>query len=274
VVLLAAGAVVAGCATPPPAPPAGAAAPAYASLVAAQAHRLEGLRQLHTRGSIELRWTDESGRHFENGDLDLWLQLPRGTALRVAKLTSEELFWLGSDDGRYWFFDMLSDPSVLLTAGHETDLAAFGASTAVSLRPLVLLDLLGLTPLPEDGGSVQWDERLACWTVQVAGIGGSVRIGFDADSLLPTAVEALDAGGAVAASSTLEEYESMDVPGRAPLDLPRLPERVEIVEGGQQGSVTLFLREHTGEVDERRMARLFDLEVLKRSLRPERVEER
>lgn len=266
-----------GCAAPPAGPDADADAPTYAALAAAQNRRLDQLARMQAGGSVELRWTDEDGRHFEKADLDLLLELPARTALRISKLTSEDLFWLGSDPERFWYFDLLAEPTRLMTAPHGTAITAPGAGAPIALQPLVIVDLLGLTRMPDAPGDapvVRRDDERDGWVVSLEGTGGRVQLGFAAHTRLPAWVEALDGDGAIVATSTLEEYASVSAAGTAPLDLPRFPEKITIRDAEERGSVTLFLRDQTTRVDARRFERLFDLDTLVKVLRPQRIEER
>ena len=38
--------------------------------------RVKKLSKLYARGVIEIRWEDETGRHFEQGDLQCWFDIP------------------------------------------------------------------------------------------------------------------------------------------------------------------------------------------------------
>src|SRR5262245_18852154 len=79
-------------------------APSYSQLATAHNARVAQLKTLYGDGVLQIRWTDEQGHsHSDQGDMELWLNLPRKTALRVDKV-GEVLLWLGSDDDRVWIF--------------------------------------------------------------------------------------------------------------------------------------------------------------------------
>src|SRR5262245_15242428 len=139
--------------------------PTYQELMTAHNQRIEQLRKLYADGVVEIRWKDKNGNHYEQGNMELWLQLPRRTALRVEKL-GEVRLWLGSDDQRYWLFDLTSDEKVLHTGTH--DQVVQEETGALAVKPLALIDLMAMTPLPASGTakspvSVNYDTKADAW---------------------------------------------------------------------------------------------------------------
>jgi len=105
--------------------------------------RAQRLDQLHAYGVIELWWTDDAGRHYEQADAELWIDQPSRTALRVNK-AGEVFLWLGSNNRSWWLFDLLSEPTTLVTG--ELEAAAQPViEGAAPVHPLTLLDLMGIT---------------------------------------------------------------------------------------------------------------------------------
>ncbi|MHC4128415.1 MAG: hypothetical protein ACYSUA_09660 [Planctomycetota bacterium] len=84
----------------------------YAALAEAHNARVDRISRVYADGSIELRWTDEDGRHFAPGNVDLWIEPPARTAIHISK-GGERIMWLGSDGPTAWLFDFRSDPTVL-----------------------------------------------------------------------------------------------------------------------------------------------------------------
>lgn len=271
---------ITGCRTLPTGPDADGDAPTYATIAEAHNERVDRLSQIYSRGVIEIRWRDEDGRHFEQGNLDLWLQLPRHTGLRVEKVGNVFL-WLGSNDERFWLFDMLGDETVLLTEGHDSVLQGNGLMT---MRPLALLDLAGLTKLPEAIGDADpqltFDERRDAWVVTAPGQGGMMRMYFDRYRLLPVQVDSLDEAGDVAYRSDirLARYRSVPRPGAPPSMFGQMPTLIDITattrpgEAVTRAEIKLALDTPTGRVDNQPMDRVFDLDRLIRSMRPDRIE--
>ncbi len=277
--LLAAGFVIAswlgpGCAgtpgldgEPPPDPP-----PAYAELAAAHNSRIERLRQVHATGVIELWWSDENGRHHEQCRAQLWLELPRKTALRMEKL-GEVLLWIGSDDARDWFFDGLDRGETVLYVGDHDAARLVPDRAALVTNPFAMLDLMGLVPLPSPRGpgdpAVAYDADHDAWRVQVPGLGGRMRVFFDRSTRRPKRVEALLEDGAVVATSDLGRYESVEQTGVAPLDRPKFPTKVDILQPPGADRVWLRFDPPQSTIN----ARIFELDRLIQALRPDRVVE-
>jgi hypothetical protein len=254
-------------------------APEYKTLAEAHNARVAQLQQVFADGVIEIRWRDEKGKHFEQGNVELWLQQPSRTALRVEKL-GEVLLWVGSDDQRYWFFDMLGDETVLRTADHQEP-ANLGGSRAFNVRPLTLLDLMGFVNLPVDGGAepaVQFDAGFGTWTFEVQGRGSRLQMHFDPNTLLPSRIASLSTTGEVALASMLGRYQSVFQTGISPAAFPKMPHAIKIVAqeaaGNQDESdeVALFINDATSEIDSAELGRVFDLDRLIRGLSPDRIE--
>ncbi len=255
----------AGCVAIQPMPP--PEDPAYETIVATHNARLERLRTIYSRGVIEIRWTDETGRHFEQGNVDLWVSLPRRTALRVEKL-GEVLLWIGSDDDHYWLFDLLAQETTLVVGAHE-DAPRPVHATALTVRPLSLLDLMGLTPLP-DGAAVDivFDAERDAWALETVGAGGPIRLYLDRAKLLPKRVEVLSEKGEVTLYSNLRRYKSVKLTGAAGMANPKLATLVDIAATNDSARLKLALDSPNDEANEQ----VFRLERLIRALQPARIE--
>jgi hypothetical protein len=244
-------------------------APTYQQLQAAHNERIAGLNRLYAQGVIEIRWKDDRGAHFEQGDLELWLQLPTHTALRVDKL-GEVLLWLGSNDQRWWLFDLTNSNDRPLYLGEHGEPIRTTGPAAISIRPLALVNLLGLCPLPDysstpaqtlpavqhvplpqaakstSGGARSRTPKKA-WMIDLpagkamdaasdnelanatTAAAEHFRTYFD-DSLLPVRVEILNARGDVTFSSSLGRYSSTQFRGLSPLASPKMPTLIDIAQ--------------------------------------------
>jgi hypothetical protein len=264
-----ASAAMSGCRSRPAAEAAGDE-PVAADLVAAHNARVTKLDQLQSSGQLDLTWVDDDGEHFEFVNIHLIIDPPRRTALRVEKI--EDWMWLGSDDERYWFFDMRNQDEKVLFVGRFDDQRIEEEIPGLP-HPLRLLDLAGITPLPEDAQAV-FDESRKRWAMEGMGQGGRMRVFFE-ENLRPDRIESFGAGGELLFSSTLSRYGTIELPGQPPGAYPYFPRQIEIREGaaGESGSAKLTLDSPTGIVEESRLRVAFDLDQLRERLRPHRVED-
>lgn len=212
--------------------------PAYEVLAAAHNDRVGRLDRLSARGVMELWWTDADGRHYEQGDADLWVILPRRTALNISKV-GHRFMWIGSDEEQAWLFDFRDGITTL-------HLAADGPVTPgggpMPFEPTLLLDLGGLTPIPETGGTVRYDERLDAWVVTAA---GGLVLFLDRESKLPVRAELFDDAGQLLFYSAMKRsrYERVALAGVSPLGGPMFPTLVNIKSNDGRFEIQLSARQ-------------------------------
>ncbi|HVP73598.1 MAG TPA: hypothetical protein VMS30_07660 [Phycisphaerales bacterium] len=264
---------------PPPLP---ANAPSRQALLAAHNERAARLATTYSDGVIELRWNDEHGRHSEQGDLELWQTTGNRTAARISKI-GDVKFWLGSSAEQWWLFDLLNNDARVLHRGTHDQTAE--RLVALGVKPLALLDLLGITALAEgttaggaDAGAVTVDPDRGAWVIKGQGRGGPLRMHLSQADSLPVHIELLDAHGRVVAASDLSRYESVPTPNTAVMARPKMPRTVDIhleesVEGDMAGDVKIALNQTVGEIDPKQVERIFDLDRLIAALRPDRIEQ-
>jgi hypothetical protein len=281
--LLAAAALVPGCVVDGPARdpsliPKGTRMPdAVPAVLEAQALRMRRLTLLESRGVIEFRWRDADGARFEQCDLDLFAVLPDRVAVRASKV-GERFLWLGCDPTRWWVFLLAERPTRLEV--YPLDVARGGGAAAFSPRDL--MSLAGLVSLPPNDGTAMTARTAPDGTVvlDVAATGTAPRMrwGFPLGSNLPAAIELLAPDGQVIARANLSNYVSCPVDGLAVGDWPRVPARIEVVAGpsaiaggaAEGDSLRIVLDAPSGR-GERIKDRLFRLEDLQESLRPDEV---
>lgn len=269
--------LLAGCSTPPGRPVESGEIDAaeVGRLIQAHNRRVAMLVRLSAPGVLELRWIDADGdEHFEpQVDAHLWLSLPGRAALHADKL-GEDLFWVGSDGAQSWIFDLMSDET-RLHVWPPGAAAPPGAGLLGQIRPMVLVDLLGLCPLPSGDGraglDVTLDDTGTAWWVEADGRGGRMRVLLDRSSGFPTRVESLDAAGAVILSSTLRRSRTVRMSGMARAAWPRIPTLIDIADPGDEVSIKLAL---SGDVSVDVPEQVFDLDRLIAHLRPDVVDRR
>lgn len=252
--------------------------PSFADLAAAHNQRVAALQEVYATGVIELHWKDSKGRHSHQGDLEMWIRQPRQTAMRVAKV-GEVLFWLGSDADRFWGFNLTDKPRTLEVGRHERGVQEDQAA-AFGVRPLVLLDLMGLSPMPQSSAdaTVEADDASHTWKATYTAPGGRVAMYVDRATRLPVRIEALDAAGKAVALCSLSKYESVQKSGMLPVAYPKMPFRIELKDAAEaeddpaaSGRVLIALGEAWGELDPDEAARVFDLHRLAEGMRPDRL---
>jgi hypothetical protein len=254
------------------APGSARAAVAHADIARAQNQRAERLERLWARAAVQMRYTDRDGRRrSEQGEGHLQIIQPTRLALSVGKV-GEVLFWLGSDERRFWWFE-LGENSRAGVALHENAQAPCIGEAALPVHPLDLLDLLGVTPIPATSDRAPLVDATGRVVIDATARGGARRIYFDPDTLRPVRVELWRSGEREpAVVSDLSEHERVDLPSEPGVD-PRAASRVRIAHRESDSEIILFLSDMS---DGSRFGRLspaaFEFATLVDSLAPMRVD--
>lgn len=246
-------------------------APSYAVIAARHNDRLDRMPAVYAAGSVDLRWTDDTGAHFENLRAKVWIVLPDRTAMDVKKL-GERVMWLGSNGSATWMVDFSNDETVLYLydASEPVDR---GPAARVPIQPQTLVRLFGLGRLPigslEPLPTVTYDSQRQAWVVTVPETEQFTRLYFDRETLLPIRVELISPDLVVLMHSTLplRRYEPVQVMGSVPGTQQRFPTLVDVVYADGSGSVKVAVRSPTDAVKER----YFDLDWIKRAFGPDRI---
>jgi hypothetical protein len=269
-------------------------APAAHAIIVTHNERVAKLATTYSEGVIEIRWRDERGKHFEGGDLDFWQTTGDRTALRVSKF-GDVFLWLGSNEQEYWLFDLLNkDDRVLYRGRHDQQIERM---SGLGVKPLALLDLLGLTPIAEETAATSsdqpapYDSERKAYVIEAPGRGGDgarMRMFFDRNSLLPVRVESIDPDGEIVAESAHSKHETVEMEGVGPMARPKMAEIIDIrrgenladadssenaADGEMSGEVKIAINTTTAYAHPALPARYFDLERLVAAMRPGRVEQ-
>jgi len=262
----AAATVGAGTSTPP------ATAPTVDAIIASEQARVGALRVLHARGVAELRWTDEQGTHFEQGDADIRWCAGRGVAASISKFGDRHA-WLGSDGTRWWRFELKTAPSRLVWGMIAASAPTQAAREAQVANPR----FLGIAPLlPRAGAVVEVRDGLAWVELEQAGgeavAGVRVEAGFAIGTLEPRSVRAQWNAGD---SSRVDFGELMlvETPGVAQGAWPRIPRRLVAVREGGVTALSIALDSARADAEAADRPTLYDMDGLRARFTPETMEE-
>ena len=241
-----------------------------------ESHNLNAsrLKQIDATGVLQIRWVQSNGRtREEQGEAHLWIDQPRKTALRVSKL-GEDLFWIGSDQERFWLFDLLDDDNTsLITHPHGTSLVWGDGADAIELQPLALLDLMGVTELRQTDGEPTYSDTDQCWLIPVSGAAGPLLIAWDPTTRIVRGLKLLDQDGDVRMTSSLRRRASVDIFDGVAFERPQMATLIDFEVPDGRGRLKLALEQDVfGDLGDQPVDRLFNLDVLRRRFRPDNVQ--
>ncbi len=248
------------------------AAPTVEAITASEQARVGTLRFLHARGVAELRWTDEQGSHFEQGDADIRWCAGRGVAASISKFGDRHA-WLGSDGTRWWRFELKTAPSRLVWGMIAASAPTQAAREAQVANPR----FLGIAPLiPRAGAVVEVRDGLAWVELEHAGgeavAGVRVEAGFAIGTLEPRSVRAQWNAGD---SSRVDFGELMlvETAGVAQGAWPRIPRRLVAVREGGVTALSIALDSARADAEAADRPTLYDMDGLRARFTPEMMEE-
>jgi len=239
-VLLALAWSLSGCTTPDPIFDPETPLPTHEEVLAGQREAVRGLERLWARAVVQVDGADAAGNELkEQAEGVLQVIPPDRLALSLGKL-GDTLLYLGSNEERYWWFDLLdSDRRIAVIGRHELVTPEKAATLGVPVHPLDLVELLAITPLSEGSEVLGWDtsgrvivEHPTRW--------GSRRIWLDPIDWKAWRVELLDEAGEQLASAELSDHARASVAGDA-LTSPWVAGRLEVRAAGFDGEVRVSL---------------------------------
>lgn len=259
----------------------------FESIVTAHNTRAARLETLESRASLELRYSDADGDHFDQCEADVFLASGGRGALRATKVGSN-LLWVGSDGKQGWIFRLDRQPTSLTvfddigaTAPGQR-LAGEGAAEFSLLAPACVRALAALGAIPMDftlravaSPTAEGARFEVCYPI--AG-GAEARVRFAADGL-PAAVR-LFAGADrpaenVIVSAELSEYTPAQAENLSQGAWPKVPRRIVASMPGsgrfKAAEARLYLDAPIA-MARRMKPRFFVLDELVAQLRPDAVE--
>jgi hypothetical protein len=190
--------------------------PAVGGVIELYNKRVERLEAIESPIELLVDAVDEKGEsRSEQGEGNLKLVRPRSVALRIDK-ANQTFFWLGSNDEKYWWFDLREDEKVALVGTHAAARPQIAKRFGLPVHPGDLLDLAGIAPI-ESGSdvSIRWADDGWSVILELKGRWGMKRVTVDPENGEARRVEMLDAEGNLVASSRLERYVLVPVRGQA-----------------------------------------------------------
>ncbi len=214
-----------------------------------QVQRTKHFNELVGRGVIEFRWSDNRGKHKDQGDLDFWKQ-GKKVSIRISKL-GELLMWFGGNDEQYWLFDLLGEETTLtLNSQH-------GIFTDINMA----LVLLGLSSLPQGELTVQGnvvmlvDENQREWAME-----------FDAATHRPLTIKVSD--GENISNAIHHKGIGVELKGLHALNWPYAGGLIDLSDSRGETEIKIAFSSLSTIVSDEPMERVFNLEYLEEALKP------
>jgi len=214
--------------------------------------RVGSIDRLWARVSVRIKGTDARGGGFEEqGEGHLQVTRPDQVSLTIGKL-GETYFAYGSNNDRYWMFDLSdSDRRIALVGAIENLTPNRADEIGLSVHPGDLISSLGIEPIdPERIVATRWDEESARIVISVPSRWGVTEYWFDPDRGLPGLVRSLDEQGELIADSELSRYKGLLGDQRRASGV-LVPGKVEISRGGAGAKNGDFVRIELSEPSQR-----------------------
>jgi hypothetical protein len=264
------GAFIAGCAssssheTDAPAASTAPIPETYDQIAARYNARVERLDRIWARAVVVIKYRDaENRRRTEQGEGHFQFLAPSQLALSVGKL-GEIIAWLGCDSTRFWFFER-ADADRVSIARHENIGRPCAQDGGVPCNPLDIIDLLGVTPIPDSGGVVSWSADGRRLVVEVPARHGRRLLTIAPGADEPTRIVLMPPTGAGATPLVVAEltnYTNVAISGSGAI-APRAPGRTIISLPDTGDEIRIALADLSdGAVAGRLNPDAFDLEFL------------
>jgi len=214
--------------------------------------RVGSIDRLWARVSVRIKGTDARGGGFEEqGEGHLQVARPDQVSLTIGKL-GETYFAYGSNNDRYWMFDLSdSDRRIALVGAIESLTPIRADEIGLSVHPGDLISSLGIEPIdPERVIETQWDQESDRIVISVPSRWGVNEYWFDPDRGPPTLVRSLNEQGELIADSELSRYKGLLGDQRRASGV-LVPGKVEISRGGAGAENGDFVRIELSEPSQR-----------------------
>lgn len=256
--------VLVGCAQNTPLPEPVAPMPTVSQVIEKYNARVDRLEAIESPVELVIRATDAEGKETkEQGEGNLKMVRPKKIALRIDKV-AQTFFWLGSNDEKYWWFDLRGEEKIALVGTHAKATPEIAARFGLPVHPVDLLDLAGVAPLEaSQNASIRRADDGRQVVVVLDGRWGAKRLTINPANGEASAVEILDRDGKVLVSSRLEKYEAVKVRGDAAA-APRMATRMYADIPSARATVELLIHTPANNGAARIKGANFEYDELKR----------
>lgn len=245
------------------------AGPEYSTVAAGFNANVEPLKTFFASTIVRMKWIDrDEQRRNEQGEGRLQVMRPDRVAMSVGKV-GEVFFWLGCDAQRYWWFDLSDKPRTLFVGTHDRYETSAARRVGVVVPPRDLVCLLGIVPLPEQGGLTQYssDKKLIGVTTNLPS-GQRQRMWLNPVSWLPVKIELYNTFGDLELVADLSQPDSVDIRGYP--NKPTINTRAIIGHQASRSEITIDLSDMQDGKD-RIVPEAFNLNLLAQRLRAEKA---
>lgn len=185
--------------------------PTVAEVAAVYNARVVSLDRIWARAEMRIRAVQDDGSRFdEQVSGHLQVMLPRRVSLTLTSAVGDMYFSIGSDETRYWLFDLLNKPRTLLFGRHDLATERKAAALGVPVLPLDLIELMGISPIPAHGGEAERSEA-GLLVVRAPAQGGSKAVWLEPRTFMPRRIVLFDRSGLAVVSCELESDVTVPV---------------------------------------------------------------
>jgi len=259
----------------------------FAEIVAAHNVRASRLDTLESRASLELRYSDRDGDHFDQCEADIFLASGGRGALRATKV-GNNILWVGSDGKQGWIFRLDGKPTHVTVFEGIAELppgqrfVGEGAEEFSLLSPRAVRTIAGIAPIAdgwslraasgEDPGDSRFESRFELVTPVAPEVDAVFRFG---KSGLPGSVCIESRGGKPMLNAALSEYVAAQAENLAQGAWPQIARRIVVTGVGAAGAKDSEARLYLDApiaMAKRMKPRFFVLDELIAQLRPDAIE--
>jgi hypothetical protein len=191
--------------------------PSYSTVAAAYNARIGPLERLWARTVVRLRFTDADGKP-QNEQVEGHCQYIKPSKVLVSfHKAGHPLAMLGSNQERFWWIELGNNKRAFVGT-HAAATPERIAAAGLRVHPLDLMELFGLTALPEsgEGCTIAASSDGKSLVATVPGTWARRRFFLDPQTFRPSRVELVDNRGNISAFAELAKYQPVALKAAPP----------------------------------------------------------